>query len=554
MREAKEAEEQLQFEATQTRPTTPDAPSRSTRITAGKPALKLSDDPAYTGLTLEVNLTIAEALESPEASDWRKAMSRELAQLEKYGVYEWVDNVPAGAKIVDTKWVVRIKEEKPLHDPKRFKARLTARGFSQRAGVDYDIHGTYAPVCREESWRLLITISLKEEMTTKQYDIEAAFLNGELTEELYVKDPHVTGQRAWRLKKGLYGTKQAAHNWNKKLHEVLTSLGFFRCPDDPGLYYRPSDRGMIVVHVDDLLASFRNREIMTIWEEQMNKHFTLEDRGTPKRLLGMDLIWGDDQVIVTGASSIKQLAKDEGITRIAKSPFTTTGEESDPIPIKPFQAVTGKLLFIARMWRPDIRYAVQRLCMRASAPTISDKKKADRVISYLLATPNEGIALRKFNHPIDVYTDAGEEKLDDKATTGILILSGKSPIGWASRKQDVTTLSSTEAEYIALSHGAQDGVWLQKVLHFLELNAQAPRVWTDSAGADTLSYNPDYHRQTKHIRRRHHFIRECVENKELTVHWVPGNENPADMLTKPLDTSRIRELKVRAGMNNPLSG
>ena len=174
-----------------------------------------------------------------------------------------------------------------------------------------------------------------------------------------------------------------------------------------------------------------------------------------------------------------------------------------------------------------------------------------KVISYLLATSKEGIILKAYQDPIDVYTDTGEEKLDDKATSGMIMLTGKTPLGWAARKQDVTTLSSTEAEYIALGAGAQDAVWIGKIMEFLSMSTR-PRLWTDNEGASTLSYNPDYHRKTKHIQRRHHFVRECVEANELTVHWVPGEDNPADMLTKPVETSRLQDLKQKSGMSNPL--
>ena len=545
-------------------PAAPAGPRRSTRSTAGIPPVRLTDDPAYTGIQpttpdAEANLTIAEALASPETAKWQQAMQRELEQLQRYSVYEWVDEVPAGAKVVDTKWVLREKEEKSSEDPKRYKVRLTARGFTQRAGIDY--HETYAPVCREESWRILICLALARNMLVRQFDIEGAFLNGPLQEVLYVKDVHATGQKAWRLKKSLYGTKQAAHNWNRVLDDVLTGLGFIKCPDDPGLYYRASDQGLIIVHVDDLLVALASSRAMQEWIDAMNQHFTMEDRGTPKRLLGMDISWDQQGVHITGQSAIQSLAKDEGITRTAKTPYLTavagppasagppaaTPPVTEAVPVRPFQALVGRLLFIARMWRPDVRYAVQRLCIKASKPTEQDQRAAIRIIQYLLGSACEGVTLNSWSDTVDVFTDAGEEVLEDKATSGILVMSGNSPISWTSRKQDVTTLSSTEAEYIALGSGAQDAMWLRKILEFLEVPT-VPRVWTDNRGASTLSYNPDFHKRTKHIRRRHHFVRECAEEGDITVHWVPGDENPADMLTKPVPGPRLTTLKHQAGM------
>ena len=238
------------------------------------------------------------------------------------------------------------------------------------------------------------------------------------------------------------------------------------------------------------------------------------------------------------------------ITRTASSPFGTqiATRSEEPANVKQFQALTGRLLFITRMWRPDIRYAVQRLCIKTKMPTQQDWLNALRIVSYPFGTRTEGILLgAEADQPVDIFTDAGEEKLDERATSGILTRLGWSPVSWAARKQDVTTLSSTKAEYIALSMGVQDGLWVQKILGFLG-EVRTPRIWTDNKGASTLTENPNFHRRTKHIWRRHHFIRECVGDESVIVGWVPGSENPADVLTKVVTGTRIDELKIGLGM------
>jgi len=218
-------------------------------------------------------------------------MRQELTLLDKYQVYKWVNKVPVGGKIIDTKWVMCEKEGKALPDPKRYKARITARGFTRWAGIDY--HDTYAPVCREESWRLLICIGLKDKMVIRQYAIEGAFLNGPLQEDLYVRDAHATGDRAWKLEKSLYGTKQVAHNWNRVTDDNLIGLGLSRSPDDPGLYFRIQDGSIITIHVDDLLCAFRTHKIQ-VWEAELRKHPTVEEKELPNRFLGMDVAWSQE--------------------------------------------------------------------------------------------------------------------------------------------------------------------------------------------------------------------------------------------------------------------
>jgi len=385
-------------------------------------------------------------------------------------------------------------------------------------------------------------------MVMGQFDIEGAFLNGPLEEVLYVKDQHATGNRAWQLKKSLYSTKQAARNWNKFIDDILRGLGFAQCPDDPGFYFRKIDGSLIVLHVDDLLCAFPDTMALAEWKEALAQHLTVEDRGMPERFLGMDMVWKEGQVQISGKPVIISLADDFMINKLAAIPYLIIEDSTELAEIKPFQILVSRLLFISRMWRPNIGYAVNQLCARASQPRVSDVRKGCRVIVYLLGTAGEGICLRGVRKmEIDIFTDAGEEKLEEKATTGILVLLGNLPISWAARKQDVMTLSSTEVEYIALGAGAQDGMWIAKVMEFLN-KPVIPRVWTDNRGASTLSYNPDFHRRTKHIWRRHHFVKECVDDGDISVHWVPGENNPADMLTKPVTGKRLEELKKQAGM------
>ena len=97
--------------------------------------------------------------------------------------------------------------------------------------------------------------------------------------------------------------------------------------------------------------------------------------------------------------------------------------------------------------------------------------------------------------------------------------------------------------------GVQDGLWIKKVMQFLDKDG-TPRVWTDNRGALTLTQNPDFYQRTKHIRRRHHFIRECAGEGSVTVHWVSGADNPADVLTKRVSVSRINDLKRGLGMKD----
>jgi hypothetical protein len=118
---------------------------------------------------------------------------------------------------------------------------------------------------------------------------------------------------------------------------------------------------------------------------------------------------------------------------------------------------------------------------------------------------------------------------------------GDTAVGWCSRKQDIVALSVTEAEYIAITSGAQDAIWLRQL--YLELGEiTTPKLMTDNAGAKQLAKNPSFHRRTKHIDIRYHFIREQLSKGELTLDWVQGKHNKADLLTKSITGPRLNEL------------
>jgi hypothetical protein len=220
-----------------------------------------------------------------------------------------------------------------------------------------------------------------------------------------------------------------------------------------------------------------------------------------------------------------------------------------PVVQKEFQRIVGELLYVSRMTRPDISYAVARLTRRIAAPVQDDMDDARRILEYLRGTADEGVRLSGTGK-IRIMVDAGEEDLEHKATSGILMFCGESLIGWSSRKQDVTTLSSTESEYLALSSAVQDALWVGKIAHDIgELLVGPPIVLlSDNKGAAQLAHNPEHHRRTRHIRRRHHFVRECVAAGEVTVDWIPGENNMADLLTKPLPGPRFHQLRRMMGV------
>ena len=179
--------------------------------------------------------TISEPLHGPHSEQWREAMQEEIDLLQERDVYQ-LTKLPRGRKAVGCKWVFKIKHNAD-GTVERYKARLVAQGYSQRYGIDYD--KTPSPVVRFESIRTVVALSVQKGLKLHQLDVTSAFLNGELEDEVYMKQPEgfeVEGKEdlVYKLNKSLYGLKQSSRCWNSVLDEHLKSTGFVQA--DPCIY------------------------------------------------------------------------------------------------------------------------------------------------------------------------------------------------------------------------------------------------------------------------------------------------------------------------------
>jgi len=166
-------------------------------------------------------------------------MLEEMAAVEENRTWELVDS-PIGCQPIGLKWVYKVKRNE-RGEVVRHKARLVAKGFVQREGIDFE--EVFAPVARMEYVRLLLALAAGRSCKVHHLDVKSAFLNGELAEEVYVQQPPgfvVAGEehRVLRLRKALYGLRQAPRAWNNKLDARLASFGFTKCATEHALYTR----------------------------------------------------------------------------------------------------------------------------------------------------------------------------------------------------------------------------------------------------------------------------------------------------------------------------
>lgn len=236
--------------------------------------------------------TIEEAMNSEEKDDWMKAIASEYESLKKNNTWTLVDK-PEDRKLLDTKWVFK-KKYGTDGNINRFKARLVVKGCSQVAGRDYK--ETYAPVIRYTSLRYIFALAARYDMEIHHLDVTTAYLQGDLDDEIYIKQPKMfnsgaESNKVLKLKKAVYGLKQSGRVWNIKLTKTLKNLNFEQSKADQCVFYKceNDDRLIITVYVDDILVISNNIEKLNETKNQLKENFQMKDLGEVKNILGIEV-------------------------------------------------------------------------------------------------------------------------------------------------------------------------------------------------------------------------------------------------------------------------
>lgn len=511
----------------------------------------------------------------PDADQWKEAMNAEIKSLLNAGTYEIV-SLPPDCHAIGGKWVFTIKCG-PNGEIIKYKARWVAQGFSQRYGIDYE--ETFAPVARFDSIRLILAQVAWFDWELHQMDVKSAYLNGTLEEEIYMRQPKGFAapgaeNKVCRLKKSLYGLKQAGRTWNKRIDSVLRSLHFVPIHADPCVYVYKRDSVIIIIslYVDDLLLASPSLEQLTRVKAELSSSFDMEDLGEARFVLGIEIT----RDRLAGTLTISQGAYTEDVLQrfgmmdcnSISTPMEVGRhlEESAAVPLNParaksYQSAVGALMYAAHGTRPDISFAVTTLSKFNSKPTLDHWQALKRVLRYLRGTIHYGITYHKADSPDTQPTllgycdsDYAEDRSDRRSITGYAFLLGGAAISWCSRKQATVSTSTTEAEYMAVSEAAKEAMWWRYFFTDLGYDmTKATRILSDNQGSIKLSKNPENHRRTKHIDIRHHYIRERVEEGSLELIYVRTSQMAADVLTKPLGRLQHSTTIGLLGMHTPSS-
>jgi hypothetical protein len=224
--------------------------------------------------------------------EWNDAMGEEYQSIIKNDVLDVVPR-PKEKTIVSSKWIYKTKHSVD-GSIEKYKAIFVALGFSQKEGLDYE--ETFAPVARYTSIRAILALAIVKKWKVHQMDVKTNFLNGVIEEEVYVEQPHGfethnSQTHVCRLKKALYGYKQAPRAWYDRIDNFLMSLGFTKSKADSNLYYKVVRGGPVILlfYVDDLFLT-GEVELITDSKRKLTVEFEMKDLGMMHYFLGLE-VW-----------------------------------------------------------------------------------------------------------------------------------------------------------------------------------------------------------------------------------------------------------------------
>ena len=506
----------------------------------------------------------------------------------------------AGMEVISSKWVYK-KKINP-DGTTRYKVCLVIRGFELVEGTDYG--ETYAPVSKLTTFRMLLSLAARHGWTIDYMDVTTAFLNPEIDwDEVYMSLPpgmewidtklYNQGVHIVRLRKALYGLRQALKLWLDEINGFLLSIGFKPSSADLNLYIKGSV--LLLLYVDDMIiivcrspkdaylgnlnrptrspkdakASSAGAQI----QELLTAKYKMTDLGETRRFLRIEVMREDNGIT---------LAQNRYIDAILRR-FRTEEAHEVRFPMDPnvqldnsickdckadnalYLSIVGSVMYVALATHPDISYCVTSLSRYNKDPLHMHLTAAKRVLRYLKHTRYHGIYYSKDSHGSTMgLTDsdwAGRVATQKSVRRCIFFgAPGSGPIHWQVKAQSVVALSTLDAEYIACSDATRETLWLRELkADILKVgnSERIPRtvcIASDNQGALKLIATGVTKQKKKHIAVKYHHSHEEQLQGHVTISYVHTSQNAANHLTKPLATFRHEELVQISGIRQARGG
>ena len=463
-------------------------------------------DLAFASLTGEDPTTYEQAVGGPNGLEWQQAIDLELRHMKDKTVWKIVkkSSVPPNRRLIGTKWVFKTKRDG------RRRARVNGQGFYQVPGVDYQ--ESFSPVVHEVTIRIMILFWLIHCLSAMLGDVETAFLYGELEEEIYMRAPKglvLQDDECLLLLKAIYGLVQASRQWRKKLISVMKKIGFKVSAVDPCLMYRQYDLGIVLVafHIDDLFCVGPKKALEEVTLE-LKTHFAIKFAWEVTDYVGCNFKRSSNgnKLLVSQPELINTLKKIEIWEEDLKSsiparPGTILPRVVDDTEIvsaarhRSYREAVGKLLYLATKSRPEVCNAVRELSKHLDRPSEEHIRAANMLINYVLNTKDKVYVM----HPqkgkewiLEAMADSdySGDKDSRLSILGYVVFLRKVAISWRSKAQRSVTLSTSEAEYVAITECVQEMLFVRNLLLSIGITVELPApLFVDNVGAIFIAKN-----------------------------------------------------------------
>ena len=511
-----------------------------------------------------------QALQQPDAKQFADAVVKEVNGHVDNNHWNLIkrEDVPEDAQVVPSVWSMRRKRNLTTNEITKHKARLNLHGGKQIFGMNY--FETYAPVVTWFAIRLMIVMGIIFNWALRQVDFVMAYPQAPIETDIYMELPQgiqtKTGNskdHVLKLLKNIYGQKQAGRVWNSFLVDKLISLGYTASLIDDCVFFRGDI--IFMVYVDDgIFLGNNDTQLQQAIKEIQGLGLNIEDQGHPADYVGVNIKkLRDGTYEFTQRALIDSIIDDVGIKDSntkpvpAKVSLRLHAFKEEPVFNLNFnyRSVVGKLNYLAQTTRPDIMYATHQIAKYSSDPRTSHGEAVIYLIRYLKKTRDLGLHFKPDpTKGFECYCDADFSGLWNKAfapvdpstsksRSGWIIFYAGCPISWASKLQSQVALSTTEAEYIAMSQALRDIIPIMGSLQEMrergfKVLCTEPyvycKVFEDNSGALELARLPKLRPRTKHINVCYHHFREHVRKGLIKIFPVDTKDQIADALTKPL--------------------